>query len=109
MSYYGVTLEDLQNLPPAVLNELNTKASFVFEWRIVAIINNLGGTASIDKIIVSYWREHNEVLVRQVLNAKLYRMKNKGLIDSSSNAKGVYATNSNSRLKDDDNAKQRIK
>lgn len=43
MSYYGVTLEDLQNLPPTILNELNTRASFVLEWQIIDIINDLGG------------------------------------------------------------------
>lgn len=98
MKYYGVTLEDLQGLPPTIMTELNSKAGFVLEWRIVAIINGLGGTANIDKIIVAYWREYNELLVRTTLNAKLYRMKNKGLLDSDQDTKGVYSTNTNSRL-----------
>ena len=100
MEYYGVTLDDLQGLPQAILVELNSKAGFALEWEIVSVINTLGGVASVDKITVAYWREHQKVLERAVLNAKLYRMKNKGLIDSVVGAKGVYATNKNSRLMD---------
>lgn len=100
MSYYGVTLEDLQNLPPTILNELNTRASFVLEWQIIDIINDLGGVASIDKIVISYWRKHETPLTRTLLNAKLYRMKHKGLLDSDPKRKGVYATNNHSRLPD---------
>lgn len=100
MEYYGVTLDDLQGIPQAILVELNSKAGFALEWEIVSVINTLGGVASVDKITVAYWREHKKVLERTVLNAKLYRMKNKGLIDSVVGAKGAYATNKNSRLMD---------
>ena len=74
-----------------VIKELNISESDRHEFFIMRIIEKLGGVASIDKIIIGAYRDNKEILERQKLNAKLYRMSSKGLIYSHPNKKGVYS------------------
>lgn len=87
-----VTPQDLIGLPDEVIAQLNISESDRQEFFIMSIIEKLGGVASIDKIIIGAYRDNKEVLERQKLNAKLYRMASKGLIYSHPNKKGVYST-----------------
>lgn len=86
-----ITPEDLIGLPEEVIKELNISESDRHEFFIMRIIEKLGGVASIDKIIIGAYRDSKEILERQKLNAKLYRMSSKGLIYSHPNKKGVYS------------------
>lgn len=87
-----ITPKDLVGLPEEVIKELNISESDRHEFFIMRIIEDLGGVASIDKIIIGAYRDSKEILERQKLNAKLYRMSAKGLIYSHPNKKGVYST-----------------
>jgi len=86
-----ITPQDLIGLPEEVICELNISESDRHDFFIMGIIEKLGGIASIDKIIVGAYRDSGEILERQKLNAKLYRMATKGLIFSHPNKKGVYS------------------
>ena len=86
-----VTPQDLIGLPEEVIKQLNISESDRHEFFIMSIIESLGGIASIDKIIIGAYRDNKEILERQKLNAKLYRMSSKGLIYSHPSKKGVYS------------------
>lgn len=86
-----VTPQDLVGLPDEVIAQLNISESDRHEFFIMSVIEKLGGVASIDKIIIGAYRDSKEILERQKLNAKLYRMASKGLIYSHPSKKGVYS------------------
>ena len=86
-----VTPQDLVGLPEEVIRELNISESDRHDFFIMSIIEKLGGVASIDKIIIGAYRDSEEILERQKLNARLYRMSSKGLVYSHPNRKGVYS------------------
>lgn len=89
--YYGLTAKDLKGLPDEVLKQLKISKSLTQSMRILKVVKSLGGYADIDKIIIEYFKQHNEVCDRIKLNAKLYRMKNQGLLESVDGQKGVYS------------------
>lgn len=86
-----VTPQDLIGLPEEVIRELNISESDRHDFFIMNIIEKLGGVASIDKIIIGAYRDSEEILERQKLNARLYRMSSKELVYSHPNRKGVYS------------------
>ena len=88
----NLTADDLANLPPEMLAQLGLNDSDYLELDIVRIITGFGGIASLDKILISLYREKNEIFERTGLNAKLYRMIKKGLIYGVPGRKGVYST-----------------
>jgi hypothetical protein len=56
------------------------------------VIDEAGGVASLDQILVGHFRKTGEVMKRTTLTSRLYRMANKGLIFPLPNKKGVYST-----------------
>lgn len=86
-----LTPEDLADLPPELLEQLNISESDRQEFLIMEVLDELGGFASIDKIMIHMYKKSGEILDRQKLNARLYRMSTKNLIHSFPNRKGVYS------------------
>ena len=66
----NLTADDLANLPPEMLAQLGLNDSDYLELDIVRIITGFGGIASLDKILISLYREKNEIFERTGLNAK---------------------------------------
>ena len=62
------------------------------EFTIVSLIDESGGVASLDQILVALYRKTGEISKRLGLNSRLYRMVQKGLIHSVPGKKGVYST-----------------
>ncbi|MBS7328966.1 MAG: hypothetical protein KIG68_09545 [Oxalobacter sp.] len=83
--------EDLKDLPDELLKELNISDSDKKDFIILDIINQFGGVASIDKILIEYFRRTNEIEKRTRMVSRLYRMSSKGLVYSAE-GKGVYST-----------------
>ena len=77
-----ITPSDLVGLPPELISELNISESDRQDFLIMDVMDDLGGIASIDKIIIQVYRKSGEILERQKLGARLYRMINKKLIHS---------------------------
>lgn len=90
----GTTLgwSELQGLPEELVKELSITESDKLDYSIAEIISQQGGVASLDRILVEIYRLSGEILKRQNLNARLYRMVQKGLIYSVPGKKGVYSS-----------------
>jgi hypothetical protein len=86
-----LTPADLDGLPPEILAKLEISESDKYEFEIINIINSLGGTASIRKIMVEIYKRTGDMPDKTTLNNKLYRMT-KGSLYKSSAGKGFYST-----------------
>lgn len=82
---------DLSDLPPSVIAQLNLAKIDELEQQmrdIVAAAN--GKEVGLDSIIIELWRRHKVEQERRFIMNKLYRMAQKGLINSVEGRKGVY-------------------
>lgn len=85
--------DDLSDLPPELLKELSD--SFKGETDpLITIINDRGGTASIDEILVDLYRKFGEIGKRPIISNKLYRFSRRGLCAAVPGKKGIYTTDS---------------
>lgn len=87
-----ISPSDIKGIPPELLAQLNISDSDKQDFQIIEAIDNVGGVASIDKILIAYYHHTKEVFDRQRLMAKLYRMSTKGIVYSHPSKKGVYST-----------------
>ncbi|WP_414901702.1 hypothetical protein ACMT1E_01185 [Sphingomonas flavalba] len=82
---------DLSDLPPSVIAQLNLAKIDELEQQmrdIVAAAN--GKEVGLDSIIIELWRRHKVEQERRFIMNKLYRMAQKGIINSVEGRKGVY-------------------
>lgn len=84
---------DIEDLPAELLGELSLNESDKKEFVILDIINEVGGIASLDRILVSLYRRTGEIEKRPKMVSRLYRMTSKGLISAHPTKKGIYSTN----------------
>lgn len=87
-----ISPDDIKNLPPELLKQLNISDSDRQDFQIIEAIDSVGGIASIDKILIAYYHLTKEIYDRQKLMAKLYRMSVKGMLYSHPHKKGIYST-----------------
>jgi hypothetical protein len=73
-------LEDIEGLPPELMQELSISDADRLEFTIVGIINEAGGLMSLDKIIIGLYKKSGEIHKRSTLTSRLYRMIQKNLI-----------------------------
>src|SRR6202023_556331 len=64
---------DLSDLPPELLAELSDNVKGEQDV-IIQIINDRGGVATIDEILIDLYRKHQEIGKRAVISNKLYRL-----------------------------------
>lgn len=82
---------DLSDLPDEVLAELNLTKVDELEQQLRDIVaSGDGGEVGLDPIIIELYRRHKVVQPRRAIMNKLYRMAQKGLIESVEGRKGVY-------------------
>lgn len=91
-SKLALTAQDVEGLPEELLAELTFSGGDKAEMAIVQIINDNGGIASLDQIIVAIYRKTGEISKRSQMTSKLYRMSQKGLLFSVPNKKGAYSS-----------------
>ena len=85
-------LGDISDLPQALKDQLAQGRSDDLEQTIINVIRaRYNGAAAIDEILVGVYRETGEVLERQPLSTKLYRMTRKQVLHSVSGRKGIYS------------------
>lgn len=87
-----LTMEDIEGLPPELMQELSISDADRLEFTIVGIINEAGGLMSLDKIIIGLYKKTGEIHKRSTLTSRLYRMIQKSLIYSVPYRKGIYST-----------------
>jgi len=85
----SLTPEELEGLPEDLLNELS--GADRTEYLIINILEDSGGVASLDRLLVEIYRRTNEVTKRNTLTSRLYRMAQKNLVHSVPGKKGVYS------------------
>jgi hypothetical protein len=83
--------DDLSDLPPELLAQLSDSARGETD-PLVQIIEERGGTASLDEILIDLWRKHREVAKRALIANKLYRLSKRELCWPVAGKKGVYTT-----------------
>ncbi len=82
---------ELQGLSEELMSEPSITESDKLDYSIVELVAQQGGMASLDRIIVEIFQLTGEILKRQNLNARLYRMAQKGMLFSVPGKKGVYS------------------
>jgi hypothetical protein len=87
----GLSWEEIHGLPQELLEELSISESDKTEFNISSLITELGGVASLDRLLVALFRQSGEITKRAALNQRLYRMVQKELIYSVPGKKGVYS------------------
>jgi len=99
---------DLSDLPAEVIAQLNLTRIDELEQQMRDIVAAADGEEiGLDRIIIELYRRYRYVGERRFIMNKLYRMAQKGLINSVEGKKGVYylpkpwATKSNSSWGDD--------
>jgi hypothetical protein len=84
-------LGNLSDLPPELLAELSEGAKSATD-PLVKIIQDRGGTATLDEILVDLYRKYNELGKRTLVGNKLYRLGRRKLVWAVPGKKGVYTT-----------------
>jgi hypothetical protein len=84
-------LDDLSDLPPELLAELSDGVKSETD-PIIKIINDRGGTATLDEILIDLYRKHGEVAKRTITNNKLNRLSRRSMVWSVPGKKGAYTT-----------------
>ncbi len=87
----ALTRDDVEGLPEELMNELSVSDVDKSEFNIIALIEESGGVATLDRILVALYRQNGEIMKRATLNARLYRMSQRALIHSVPGKKGVYS------------------
>lgn len=98
--------DDLSDLPPELLKELSDSAKGEKDL-LIKLIDERGGTATLDEILIDLWRKHKEIGKRPIIANRLYRLGRRKLVWAASGKKGVYTTikpEGASSVVDDDNS-----
>lgn len=83
--------DEISDLPPELVSELSVSEADKTEFHVLKAIEDAGGVASLDRILVDYYKETGEVMKRAALNNRLYRMMQKGLMYPVPGRKGIYS------------------
>lgn len=84
--------DEIQDLPDELLQELSISDADRTDYAILQIIEECGGIASLDRILVGLYKATGEVMKRSTLTSRAYRMAQKGNLFSVPTKKGVYST-----------------
>ncbi|MFC0217825.1 hypothetical protein ACFFJ7_05395 [Pseudochelatococcus lubricantis] len=83
--------DEIEGLPEELLSELSVSESDRTEFNILSILDEAGGVISLDRLLVEYYKLTGDVMKRQTMNNRLYRMGIKELVFSVPGKKGVYS------------------
>jgi hypothetical protein len=83
--------DEFADLPPELLEQLSEGAKAQVD-PVIKIINDRGGTATLDQILIDLYRATKEVHKRTMVQNKLFRLSKRELCWSMPGKKGVYTT-----------------
>ena|ERR1700754_3369523 len=83
-------ITDLSDLPPELLAELSIAQVDTLEGQILTLMNELGGKADLDRLLVALYRRFQVVQKRRFLQNKLWRMVRKGQITKPDGVRGIF-------------------
>ncbi|WP_435103625.1 hypothetical protein [Arhodomonas sp. AD133] len=84
--------EEIDELPPELISQLSLSKSDREEMKIVQVLNDAGGTLSLDRLLIELYRATRDIYQRRQLTQRLYRMISKGMVRAVPGRKGVYTT-----------------
>jgi len=89
----SLTPTDLEGLPEELLKQLSISDGDKTDFAILNIIEEAGGIATLDQILIALFKKTGEIMKRQALTSRLYRIgqKDTKLIWSVPSKKGVYS------------------
>ena len=82
--------DDISDLPDEVLNELRMPQADMLGRQVLAVMQALGGSADLDRILIALFRKFQVVVKRRFLQNKLWRMIRKGQIQKVKGARGIF-------------------
>jgi len=82
---------DIIGLPPELIAQLSIDESDLADFQVLDLIEESGGTMSLDRIIIGIFRKNGEISDRSKLNARLYRLAQKGLLYPVPGRKATYS------------------
>ncbi len=88
----NVSLTDLDDLPAELRAELSISETDLQEMIIEDLIIKNSGVISLDKLIVRFYQRQKEVLRRNTLTSRLFRMAEKGMIFNVPGKRGYYSS-----------------
>lgn len=88
----ALSWDEVQDLPPELLEELTVSETDRIEFLILSIMEKHDGVIGLDRLLVELYRATGEVFKRQGIINRLYKMANKGEVQSVEGKKGVYTT-----------------
>lgn len=103
-----LTPDELKGLPDELIKELSISESDKREFLIAQIIDEQGGIASIDKILIGIYQATKEIEKRNKVVARLYRMAQKGLVFQVPEKKGIYSTTPGVTLKSESSSQEEL-
>jgi hypothetical protein len=83
--------DDLSDLPEELLSQLSGKSQGASD-PLLQIIDDRGGTANLDEILIDLYRKHRQIGKRVLVQNKLYRLSKQGVVWGVPGRKGVYTT-----------------
>jgi hypothetical protein len=83
--------DEFSDLPPELLEQLSEGAKAQVD-PVIKVINDRGGTATLDQILVDLYRATKEIPKRTMVQNKLFRLSKRELCWSVPGKKGVYTT-----------------
>ena len=86
-----ISPKDLDGLPAELVAQLSISESDREEFQILNLLQEHGGTMSLDLLLITLYRTTGEILERTKLNQRLYRMASKDMLFSVPGRKGVYS------------------
>ena len=87
-----VTAKDIEGLPAELLRELSLSETDKLEFTIASVIEENGGILSLDKLLIGLYRRTGDIVRRNTLTSRLYRMAQRNQIFPVPGKKGIYAT-----------------
>lgn len=87
-----LTFEEINGLPDDLLKELNLTEADRLDLVVEHLIAEANGVLSLDKILVGLYRKTGEVVRRNTIISRLYRMAGRGMVYNVPGKKGVYST-----------------
>ena len=85
--------DEIDGLPAELLEELSLSEADKADFAVLSVIEDAGGVLSLDKILVALYHKTKEVNKRTTLNARIYRMVQRGDLFNVPGKKGVYSLN----------------
>lgn len=88
----SLSFDEIEGLPPDLIKELSFSDSDRTDFTILRIVEESGGVASLDRILVGYYKETGEIMKRNTMTSRVYRMSQKGMLFPVPGKKGAYST-----------------